>query len=268
MRGVWEKLNILYVNKSLRIFPVMENGKLPILKSWQTECSASFTQILYWIENAKNCNWGLPATPNNLFVIDLDVHDESKNGIENFAKLLSDIGLSCEEANTLIQVTPSGGKHLIYLSDNELKEVANTSQSFDKYPGIDVRTSGYIVVEPSVINGKEYKFTTDIEPQPMPEKLKEFILNNSEKKGKEKTPYVKPKEQVEIGNRDNSLFQYINHLYYKTDLDFDEILLLAEVFNESFEEPYPNRDVEYKVKKAFEKSRGNRIIINVGGEDE
>ena len=119
-----------------------------------------------------------------------------------------------------------------------------------------------------MINGKEYKFITDIEPQPMPEKLKEFILNNSEKKGKEKTPYVKPKEQVEVGNRDNSLFQYINHLYYKTDLDFDEILLLAEVFNESFEEPYPNRDVEYKVKKAFEKSRGNRIIINVGGEDE
>ena len=178
----WDILTKLYINRGLKIFPVVTNGKTPAIQMWQKDCSSDSLQVLYWLENNKNGNWGLPATPNNLFVIDLDVHDEDKNGIENFAKLLNDIGLSCEEANTLIQVTPSGGKHLIYKSDEDLSGIANSSNVFKDYSGIDFRTDGYIVVEPSIINNKKYRFFNNIEPQPMPQKLKDYILNNAEEK--------------------------------------------------------------------------------------
>lgn len=264
----WEKLNENYLQYGLKIFPVVQNGKTPLIRQWQSDCSSEYMQVLYWYENAKNCNWGMPATPNNLFIIDLDVHDPKKNGVENFDKLLNDLNFTDDEYDDfswLEQHTPSGGQHIIFQSDDELKDVSNGSNVFENYPGIDIRTDGYIVVEPSEINGKSYRFeTVPSAPAKMPKKLKDFILKNAGTKTEnKKTPYEKPKE-VYVGDRDNQLFQYINHLYFKTKLDEDEIFLLAKHFNEEvLEEPFSERDVRYKVKKAFEKNRGNFLIVRL-----
>ena len=264
---VWEVLNKNYVNAGLKIFPCIKNGKTPAIKEWQNDCSANFMQILYWVENSKECNWGLPATPNNLFVIDLDRHDPNKDGVENFNKILKELGI--ESIDTLKQETPSGGIHLIFESDSDLKKVSNGSNVFENYPGIDLRSDGYIVVEPSSINDVSYKMYGINVPQKMPLKLKNFIIKNAgTKETKKKTPYVKPKE-VEKGDRDNQLFSYINNLYFKTRLDYDEVLLLANNFNEEIlEEPFTKREVTYKVKKAFQKDRGTCIFVKVGNEDE
>lgn len=266
MKNAWEILNKNFVNKGLQIFPVVENGKTPLIKQWQKDCSSNFMQILYWSEHAKNCNWGMPATENDLFIIDLDVHDQNKNGVENFNKLLDEIGL--DKVETLKQTTPSGGVHLIFQSNDLLKGVSNGSNVFENYPGIDLRTDGYIVVEPSQINGTFYKFENNLPPMPMPVVLQQYILDNAGTKEKnKKTPYEKPQE-VYKGDRDNQLFKYINQLYYKTRLDEDEILVLAEHFNEHvLEEAFPKKDVKYKVKKAFEKPRNDIIIIVLPDEE-
>lgn len=262
MKNTWETLNKLYINRELKIFPVSPNQKTPAIPLWNKDCSSYYMQILYWTQNSKNCNFGLPCYENNLFVLDLDRHDVNKDGVENFKKLCEHLGI--EEPRTLTQQTPSGGTHLIFRSDEDLSEVNATANAFPDYPGIDTRNRHYIVVEPSVINGKRYMFINDIEPQQMPQKLKEYILENCGKKGKEKTPYEKPKE-VYVGDRDEQLFAYINHLYFKTDLDEEEISLLANYFNENhFEEPLSEKDVTYKVRKAFEKNRGSRIILMLG----
>ena len=262
MKNVWEILNKNFVNKGLQIFPVVENGKTPLIKQWQNDCSSNFMQILYWLEHAKNCNWGMPASENNLFIIDLDVHDLNKNGVENFNKLLTEIGL--DKVETLKQTTPSGGVHLIFQSNDLLKGVSNNSNVFENYPGIDFRTDGYVVVEPSQINGVPYKFENNLPPMPMPVALQQYILDNVGTKEKnKKTPYEKPQKQILVGNRDTALFEYINYLYYKTPLDEDEILLLANAFNSSFEEPLSKKDVQYKVKKAFEKTRGCILFVRL-----
>ena len=257
-------MNKLYVNKGLMIFPVIKNGKTPIIQQWQKECSSNYMQILYWIEHSRDCNWGMPATPNNLFIIDLDRHDVDKDGVVNFEKLLSDIGV--DKCETLIQKTPSGGLHYIFKSDDDLKNVSNSSNIFENYSGIDCRSDGYIVVNPSTINGNCYEFINDLEPQKMPKKLKDYILNNvGTKTEKRKTPYIKPKDVVETGDRDNQIFGYINNLYYKTRLDYDEIVVLAKNFNETMlDEPFTDRQVLYKVKKAFEKERPDCILVNIG----
>lgn len=276
----WETLNKLYIEQDLKIFPVIPNGKTPLIKEWQKDCSNNYMQVLYWLENAPDCNWGLPATPNNLFIIDLDVHDPEKNGVENFDKIIDKLFMDADgyagdlydewcEMGPLEQVTPSGGHHLIFQTDDELRQVPNCSNAFKDYPGIDIRTDGYIVVEPSSIGDKKYIFDTiPSAPNKMHPKLKKFILENvGTKQDNKKTPYVKPKG-VECGDRDNQLFQYINQLYFKTFLDYDEVLLLALHFNEEvLEEPFDERDVKYKVKKAFEKNRGKRIIVNVGDDE-
>lgn len=268
----WEYIKTNYIDKGLKIFPVVRDGKTPLIDRWQEECSCDYFQVLYWYTNCKDCNWGLPCTPNGLFVLDLDVHDENKNGIDNFGKILDKIFTDDDYDNyvTCEQVTPSGGNHIIFKTDDELKNVSNGSNVFKDYPGIDVRTDGYILVQPSMIYDKYYGFSTigECEPQIMHRKLKKFILENANvKNDKDKKPYEKPK-YVECGDRDNQLFSYINNIYYKTRLDFDEVLCLALHFNENnLEEPFDDRDVKYKVKKCFEKDRNEYIYIRINSEE-
>lgn len=266
----WNNIRDMYVDKHLKIFPVKNNEKLPLINNWLNDCSDDYFQCLYWY-NTTLCNWGLPANPNNLFILDLDVHDENKNGIKSFKNMLADIlnipiDFEIDDViKTLIQQTPSGGLHIIFKSDNELSRIVNCSNAFTEYQGIDIRTSGFIVVYPSEINGKQYKFLNDVEPQEMPEKLKEFIINYKGlyKDSENKEPYKKP-TSVECGDRDNQLFSYINNIYYKTGLDFDEVLVLANYFNENIlEKPFPEKTVKYKVKKVFEKPRDSYIYIKL-----
>ena len=267
----WNVIKKLYIDNKIKIFPVSPNGKTPLIEDWLNECSCDYMQVLYWYENCPDCNWGVPATPNDLFILDLDVHDIEKNGVDNFRLMLTNIfdiriDFELEDiCDTLMQETPSGGRHIVYRSDEELKNVLNSSNSFPGYPGIDIRTSGYIVVEPSVINDKQYKFINNLDIVHMDNRLKEYILENTTTKSDiKKEPYKKP-TSVEIGDRDNQLYSYINNIYYKTRLDYDEILCLALNFNENvLEKPFPEKAVIYKVKKVFEKDRGTMLFINLG----
>ena len=260
----WEFIKENYIDKGLKIFPIVPNGKTPMIEKWQEDCSCDYFQVLYWYNSCPDCNWGLPCTPNNLFVLDLDRHDPNKDGVKNFRNLLIETKYP-DKVDTLLQQTPSSGLHVIYKSDNELKNVSNNSNVFKDYPGIDIRTDGYIVVEPSIIKKKHYTFLTGCDIQHMPYELEEYILKNANLKSDiKKQPYEKPKV-VEKGDRDNQLFSYINNIYFKTRLDYDEILCLAKNFNETIlEEPFPEKTVEYKVKKVFDKDRGTMIFINCG----
>ena len=221
MKEKLDFINDFYIKNNLKIFPVMENKKLPLIDAWQNECSSDFLQVLYWLENAKNCNIGLPANENDLFIIDIDMHEI--NGLESFQRLCNDLGI--DNIDTLSQKTPSGGIHYIFKSDDELKNVLNSSNCFKDYKGIDIRTRGYILVEPSVINGVSYKLDMR-EIKEIPNALKTFILENNNDCVIERKEYVRPVE-VEKGNRDTSLFDYLNQLYYKTKLTKEEILLLG-----------------------------------------
>lgn len=268
--STFTELNRLYIKKGLKIFPVIQNGKQPLIENWQNDCSCDVQQISYWIENAKDCNWGMPCTPNNLFVMDVDMHET--NGIESLKRLLHDLGIDSIN-ETLLQGTPSGGLHLIFKSDDDLKKVSNSSNSFPSYPGIDIRTDGYICVYPSKKGDKCYKFYDENQSiSEMPEQLKNFILSQKEllKDDKDITHdvYVLP-NKVEKGNRDTELFNYISHLYFATRLSREEIYVLATYFNENICEPsLPKRTIDYKIDKAFKKNRSKCICIYIGDKNE
>lgn len=264
----WESLKKHYIDNNIKIIPILPNQKIPMIEKWNKDCSSDYFQILYWYEQNKDINFAIPCYENNLFVIDLDRHDKDKDGVDNFNKLINDITNTpidlYDYCDTLIQETPSGGLHIIYQSDEDLSQVNGLANAFKNYPGIDLRNRNYIVAEPSTINDKSYKFINNNKPQPMPQQLKKFILENANLKNSvNKQPYKKP-TYVDVGDRDNQLFSYINSIYYKTRLDYDEILCLANHFNETvFEKPLPERDVRYKVKKVFDKDRSTMIFINL-----
>lgn len=261
----WQVISDKYIKNGLKIMPVRQNAKLPVLNAWNKECSCDYTQLVYWFEHNHNFNWGLPCFENNLFVIDLDRHDEQKDGVVYFEKLCKDLGIDYPQ--TMIQKTPSNGMHLIFQSNDILKDVNGVSNAFPNYPGIDLRNRNYIVVEPSVINGKEYKFLNDLPPMSMPIQLQQYIINTVGVKSEKKEPYVKPK-QVECGDRDNQIFNYVSHLYRTTDLDMEEVETLALYFNENIlEEPFEEKEVLYKVKKCFEKDRPERMLIFISADN-
>lgn len=254
-----------FLDKGLKVFPAIKNKKTPLIQEWQKECSNDFLQVAYWLESAKDCNIGLPANENNLFIIDIDMHGDV-NGMVSFDSLLNDLKLDYSDVETLMQVTPSGGVHFIFESDEELKEVINSANCFENYPGIDIRTKGYILVQPSVIDGKEYILDNG-ELHTMHPKLREFILNNNKQYEIDHKDYVKP-EKVEKGGRDTALFDYLNQLYYKTKLNKEEILLLAYHFNENICTPSLSKSVvDYKVNKLFKKQRSKFVIFYLGEEN-
>lgn len=259
----WDVLKNKYINNNIKIIPILPNQKIPMIDNWNNECSSDYFQILYWYEQNKDINIAIPCYENNLFVIDLDRHDKEKDGVTNFQRLLDDLGIDACDIKTLMQETPSGGYHYIFKSDDDLAKIKGLANAFPDYPGIDLRNRNYIVACPSVINGKEYIFKNDNEINEMPIALKNYILSNVGTIDSNKEPYKKP-TSVEVGDRDNQLFSYINNIYYKTRLDYDEVLCLALNFNETIlEKPFPERVVRYKCKKVFEKDRGKVIFVKL-----
>lgn len=268
-------LNSWFLNNNLKIFPLQENKKIPATLHWKEDASCDRLQVAYWLENAKNCNWALPSTLNNLFVIDIDMHGDV-DGLESFFRLSCDLDLdykTIDDIKTLRQTTPSGGIHLIFASDEELNSVKNKANFFNGYPGIDIRTDGYIAVAPSVVDGVPYEFHGTIEDiNTMPQALKDYILKcNDDNVGEEKhiDSLYDLDKVVTKGSRDDTIFSYINNLYNNTKLNYNEILALALAYNrDCFDPPLSDRDIEYKVKRMFKTERSKMFIIRVSEEEE
>ena len=266
-------LNKWFLSNNIKIFPLYENGKIPLITHWKEDASCERAQIAYWLENAKNCNWAMPSTLNNLFVIDIDMHNDI-DGLESFFKLCCDLDLdykTIDDVHTLRQTTPSGGIHLIFESDEELNTVKNKANFFKGYPGIDIRTDGYIAVAPSIIDGVAYQFHGEIEDiGKMPQKLKEYILKcNTENESEEKSidSLYDLDKVVTKGSRDDTIFNYISGLYNNTRLNFNEILALALAYNrDCFDPPLKDKDIEYKVRRMFKGKREKTFIIRISEE--
>lgn len=246
-----------------KVFPIKNNTKEPLIDRWQLDASCDNEQIIYWLENGGSPNFALPAYANNLFIIDIDMHGDV-DGISSFRRLLDDLGIG--EIDTLRQRTPKGGVHLIFKSDDELDCVKNSSNLFDDYPGIDIRTKGYILIEPSVIDGVPYKLSGGVEQiKEVPTALKEFIVNYNKKQvqnNSQRSDFYSKGKKVSKGSRDDELFTYLKYLYNNTKLGYDEISLLAHTYNkECFDPPLSDGVVDYKLKKLFENERRNIMIV-------
>jgi hypothetical protein len=116
-------------------------------------------------------NIGLECAINNLIVFDVD---KKNDGVKEFNKFCKNNG----SFGTLTQTTPSGGFHFIFKKTERENEKRLKNKSGYRGKGLDIRTgTGYVVVEPSEINGKKYKILNpDTEPQEMPDALIDWLL--------------------------------------------------------------------------------------------
>jgi len=102
---------------------------------------------------------------NNLTVVDLDIHKEG-------FKFDFDIDELCK--TTYYQKSASGGIHLFYQYDKDIKQGQNGKIQ------VDTRNTenGYVLFDGSKFKGKKYEGQNDLIPSKIPQDVKQFLLNN------------------------------------------------------------------------------------------
>ncbi len=143
--------------KGFEVFPVTANEKSPPLVKFTTDSTADPHKIKIWWERFPNANIGIHCK--GKLVVDIDV---DKGG--------SDSALDLELGGhpfpeTLEQVTPSGGSHLIYTADEKVHNSVSKLAT-----GIDIRSDhGYILGAGSVTSKGIYRLKNpDFKPQKAP----------------------------------------------------------------------------------------------------
>jgi hypothetical protein len=148
---------LYYANSGLYVIPIRPNEKsIPPKKTGLSYNSASKNPktVKKWYTGAyEGWNIGLCCGhEDGLFVLDIDSGE--KNGFEAFGEMVRDHG----KLETAKQTTPNGGEHYVFKwFENGRSSTSKIASGIDTRGGKGVNGS-HIVVWPSKINGKMYKW--------------------------------------------------------------------------------------------------------------
>jgi hypothetical protein len=189
------------------------NSKLPFKEDWQGKNEKNYSKNY---QANKNYNIGIPTGKvNNCIVLDLDTYKWTN---EHPFYILYDKETFIKEIDTFTAETGRKGNHLFFEYDKDIKNVVSK-----KY-NIDVFTNNkYIVGAGSVVNGNTYKIINNVDIKPLPQKLKDFILElqteNKTTTTKRTTTTTTEKEKI---NYDFKLY-YGDNVKFSDD-EFNEII--------------------------------------------
>lgn len=142
---------LFIARQGFKVFPLLEQGKTPLLKGWQDKATDNENTILEWAKVYPNHNYGI-LTGNGFFVIDFDL-DESDDIDEEIQRVQEKLGLF--EPGTMVK---TGRGYQLYcgsvgfnIRNNHEKRLTDT---------VDIKGAGGYVVGPGSIhpNGKRYEF--------------------------------------------------------------------------------------------------------------
>lgn len=146
------------------VFPCRPNGKEPLHKGSFKDATVDEFQIEAWWNDCPEANIAIypHACHVRLMVVDADVK-EQENGLVTMA---GEVGTY---PPTRVVTTPSGGEHHYY----QLPDGVTVQSSARRLgPGLDVRShGGYVLVPPSVVDGKQYRLKLDNPIVPAPARL-------------------------------------------------------------------------------------------------
>ena len=242
--------------KECYLILLLLNSKIPCTQHGQHDA----IQGLDVSKAQEHHNIGLVANKSQLIVLDCDVDTQRNlNGIETLKKLESELG---ELPKTLTQLTPRGGKHFIFNDKGIINPIGKIGKD------VDVKYRGYIVISPSKINGKEYKFidgvneNEDWEISDLPEKWINY-LNKESKSEIKKTEYNGKQYSRKLIDGDfQKIYNACSFIRYCVEqaAELDELswFYFASVLNslsngkelfDLYSRPYPKYDKQETLKK-------------------
>lgn len=138
--------------QGFHVFPLQPNSKLPVIKDFVHRATRDPEVIRRWWQD-ENRNIGISTSrfgdDQALVVVDVD----TKGAKDGEAQVLALELEGYELPASLEQATPSGGRHIVYVSPAPLKQGVNVLGA-----GVDIRSQGgYIVGPGSTIDGKAYR---------------------------------------------------------------------------------------------------------------
>lgn len=136
-------------------------GKHPAMNAWQTVPHWSDEQIETMVQYQAETGFGVCLDDH--LVIDVDPRN---GGNESFAKLQEDLMIDLQKESRFVVATGGGGLHVYFL-----RPAGAYSTHLHEYPGIDFKTSGFVVGAGSLhITGATYEsikgFPQDVDMAP------------------------------------------------------------------------------------------------------
>ncbi len=139
-----------YAELGYPVFPCAPGGKVPLTPRGFKDATRDPAQIAAWWEKHPEANIGIPTA--GLLVVDVDGEDNAWPGDPDRVE-----ELACGP----ISLTPRGGRHHIFRQPDG-RTFRNTTGKIA--PKVDTRADGgYIVVPPSVMDGKAYRWAETFE---------------------------------------------------------------------------------------------------------
>lgn len=153
-----------YIAAGIYLLPLMPDQKsLPYQKEYNINYGSASKKpeiIEKWFHPMTGtfAGWNIgiaTGRKGGVFAVDVDLNGE-ENGIENLAKLEKEYE---KFPAGPVQSTPRGGKHYLFQwQDNAASSTSKIAKSIDTRGGTDKASKGHIVVFPSTVNGKQYKW--------------------------------------------------------------------------------------------------------------
>ena len=154
------KAALYYADMGYPVFPCKAGRKEPLTSHGFHDATTNVPQIERWWAAHPEANVAIATA--GLIVIDVDGADNKWPNSRVFEEQLS-------RAACPINITPRGGRHMIFLQPEE-EDFHNTTSKLA--PSVDTRaTGGYILVPPSVVDGKRYKWADTLELDVSPDQL-------------------------------------------------------------------------------------------------
>jgi hypothetical protein len=155
-----------YAELGYAVFPCVAGAKNPLTNNGLQAATTDAEQIERWWTATPQAN--IAVATSGLLVVDVD----TINGQPNLW-LTDDPEKLLELAGGVLSITPRGGRHFIFRQPASAgKLFRNTAGKLA--PHVDTRADGgYILVPPSVVDGKDYRFgsgsSLDTSPQSLPD---------------------------------------------------------------------------------------------------
>lgn len=140
-----------YAELGYAVFPCVPGRKEPLTKNGFLDATSDVEQIEAWWQRYPNANVALVT--DGLVVVDVDGPDNP--WLVDQPDCLTDLTTGC------VSLTPRGGRHYVF------RQPAGTSircQVGQLAPRVDVRAQGgYVLVPPSIVGGKPYRWVEGLE---------------------------------------------------------------------------------------------------------
>lgn len=143
-------------SQGFHVFPLESRSKVPLITDYPNRATRDPEQIKRWWTDPVmgwlcDYNIGISTTrfdeDKALVVVDVDLKD-GRNGNDTILLFGWDL------PPTAVNLTPTGGRHLIYVVNEPVKQGANVLG-----PGLDIRSrGGYIVGPGSIVEAGEYQW--------------------------------------------------------------------------------------------------------------